>query len=424
MEIMEKLRDQNPWWFGEEIKRIAGLKERLLIKQVKKYIENPQILAILGLRRVGKTVLLHQIISSLLNGIEAKRILYFSFDEISGKQPDIIEKVLSTYQEIILKDKLSEVYIFLDEINHVEQWQVALKYYYDLGQNIKFIISGSSSVLIKKSKESLAGRIYEFELKPLSFWEYLYLKDKEIKNVVLQSQDIRRELAEYFLNGSFPEIIREKDFDKVKRYVESIIDKVIFQDLPKIYNIGRPEILKELLSLIASKPGMIIEHKTLADVLSVNQKTVAKYVNYLEKAFIIKLLYNYRGSPVASARKAKKAYLTAHSISAVFAHNEIDIQKIQEALAENLVVVHSGSTFFWRAYYEVDVLKDGAPIEVKYKDKVRDREIKGSIEYAKKFRKSEIVVVTKSLRETKKIDGLSISYVPLGEWLLEQRGSS
>ena len=130
------------------------------------------------MRRTGKSVLLLQFIRSFLSKISPKRILYFSFDEILGRDPDIIENIIEIYENEILKDELKNVYIFFDEINHLENWQVILKRFYDLKRKIKFFVSGSSSIYLKKTEESLAGRIYEFNLPPLSFKEYLYFNKK------------------------------------------------------------------------------------------------------------------------------------------------------------------------------------------------------------------------------------------------------
>ena len=219
MTLLERMLRQNPWWQGGEIEDIRGYRERFLFKEIERYFDEPQIIAVLGLRRTGKTVLLFQIIKKMLSRVSPKRVLYFSFDEILGKDPEIIEKIMEIYENEILKDDLREVYIFFDEINHIENWQVILKRFYDLRKRIKFFVSGSSSIYIKKTKESLAGRLYEFNLSPLGFSEYLYLKGIKIRDVNLQTLTLKRELNKYFLSGSLPEIAGEKDFSKVKKKV-------------------------------------------------------------------------------------------------------------------------------------------------------------------------------------------------------------
>jgi len=87
-EIIDLLLRMNPWWRGRKIEEIEGLKPRFQFKELEKYLKVRQIIAIIGLRRTGKTVLMLQLIDKLLKeGVEPKNILYFSFDEILAKEP-------------------------------------------------------------------------------------------------------------------------------------------------------------------------------------------------------------------------------------------------------------------------------------------------------------------------------------------------
>lgn len=414
MTLLERILRQNPWWERKEVEEVKNYKERFLLKEIWEYLKDPQIIAILGLRRTGKTVLLLQIIKRLLKEISPKKIIYFSFDEILGKDPEIIEKIIEIYENEILKENLKNVYIFLDEINHLENWQIVLKRFYDLKRNIKFFISGSSSIYLKKTKESLAGRIYEFNLSPLDFKEFLYLKGIKIKDISLQRLTLKRELNKYFFSGSLPEIINETDFLKVKKYVNSIIDKIIFYDIPKVYEITEPEVLKTILSFVAQKPGMLMEYRTLASSLGISYQTVSKYVGYLEKAFLIKLIYNFRGSPIVRARKLKKAYLGSINLISGFLDSEKELFEKLPLLAENLVCLHLDARWFWRKYTEIDFYHQKTAIEVKYGETKPD--IKNAILAAKTLKSKKIFIITKDIEEKQK----SIEFIPLWRWLLSR----
>lgn len=416
MDLLERIIKQNPWWEQKEIEEIKDYQERFLLKKIWQYRDNPQIIAVLGMRRTGKTVLLLQIIKKLLRKISPKRILYFSFDEILGKDPEIIEKIIETYENEIFKNDLKNVYIFFDEINHLENWQVILKRYYDLSKKIKFFVSGSSSIYLQKTKESLAGRIYEFELKPLGFKEFIYLKRIKITNLNLQQLTLKRELNKYFLSGALPEIIKETDFLKVKSYINSIVDKVIFYDIPKVYEAGEPEVLKSIFSLIAQKPGMFLEYKSLASSLGIAYQTVSKYVGYLEKAFLIKLVYNFRGSPIARARKLKKAYLSTINLTAGFMDSEKEVFKQIPFLAENLICLHLNAKWFWKKYTEVDFYHQNLPIEVKYAES--KPEIKSNILAAKYLKSNKLLVITKDFEKNIAREKIKVEFIPLWKYLL------
>ncbi len=416
MTLLERILKQNSWWQGEEFAEIKGYKERYLLKEIERYLKAPQIIAILGLRRTGKSVLLLQIIKRLLSKISPKRILYFSFDEILGKDPEIIEKIVQIYENEILKENLKDVYIFFDEINHLENWQVILKRYYDLKRRIKFFVSGSSSIYLKKSKESLAGRIYEFNLSPLDFAEYLYLKGVDIKDINLKRLILKRELNKYFFSGSLPEIIGETDFSKVKKYVDSVIDKIIFYDIPKVYEVSQPEALKVILSFIAQRPGMILEYQNLASNLRITYQTASKYVEYLEKSFLVKLVYNFRGSPVARARKLKKVYLGSINLISGFLDSERELLEKLPYLAENLVCLNLNAKWFWKKYTEVDFYHKNMPIEIKYTEAKPD--IENSLLAAKALKSKKILIITKDIEGKQMQKGIEISYLPLWKFLL------
>lgn len=414
MQLIDRLVRQNPWWRGKKIEGVDYVYKRDLYEKLERSLNDKQIISLIGLRRVGKTTLLYQLIGKLLQQkTEPKSILYFSFDELLGKEPEIIEKILELYETEILKKEPEKVYLFLDEITHVKDWQVVLKRYYDLG-GMKFFISSSSSIFLKKSKESLAGRIYEFELPPLSFREYLSLKKIYFKEPDLNRLNLKKELNTYLFWGAFPEMVTETDSEKISRYVRSIVEKVIFYDIPQAYDIKEPAILFQIFESIARTPGNLIEYATFASTFKVAYQTVSKYLDYLERAFLVRLLYNYRGSPLARARKAKKAYLTTTTLAAAFASEE-ELLSLLPHLAENAAVAKLGARFFWREYYEVDIFHNHLPIEVKYRE---EPDIKGALVGAKKLHAKELLVITKDTEKKAEREHLKITYIPLWKWLL------
>ncbi len=156
-------------------------KKRELFSKLAEELKTRQIISVTGLRRTGKSTLLKQLVDNLIGSehVARENILFYSFDEEQPKLEEIIKDYEARTGKGILKEK-NMVYIFLDEIQKLENWQNQVKYYYDNYSNIKFFISGSASLFIKKHvQESLAGRIYEFVLSPLSFREFLVFRGKE-----------------------------------------------------------------------------------------------------------------------------------------------------------------------------------------------------------------------------------------------------
>ena len=172
-----KLEEFNHWWIKGNVDLELALPfKRDNYKEIEKYMDKRFIVAIIGLRRIGKTTTIYQLIQNLINKqINAENILFFSFDEITVKIGEVIE----TYKEIHKKDFREEkIYIFLDEIQKCSNWENEIKKYYDLYPKLKFIISGSESLFIKKkTKETLAGRVFEFNLSTFTFKEYLKISN-------------------------------------------------------------------------------------------------------------------------------------------------------------------------------------------------------------------------------------------------------
>ncbi len=423
MEIIEF----NPWWkTGGIEQRFADMIRRDSFSEITKYVKSKQIVVITGLRRTGKTVLMHHLIDYLLkNQVKAGNIVYFNFDYLI----DDIEGVFEKYKASTNMDyKKEKIYVFLDEVQKLEDWQNKIKIFYDLYPNIKFFVSGSASLFIKKrTKESLAGRSYNFQISPLNFVEYLKLKSKEkiIENPILYKNEIRDELKGYIKTGGFPEIISEKDDLVIKKYVkELVIDKIIYIDIPDVFKIDEPPLLQSLITIISSSPGMIVDYESIANDLKRNRKTISNYLFYLEEAFLIKKVYNFSKNKLTSEKKSKKFYPASTSLAFLY---DSDYGKI----IESLVLQNFNYKFFYRkAEKEVDFVelndeKDILPIEIKARKSI-DKEMKKSLlDFMKKFKVKRGVIVTEDYESEEDSEWFGIKgkikYIPLWKWLLENK---
>ena len=370
---IEELERFNPWWRKGGVPP-AWTKEyrRKLFFSIERSIDRRQIILVRGLRRVGKTTLMMQVIDRMLAVTNKKNILYFSFDDLSYGIKDVLER----YQKVILHKSFEEshepVYLFFDEIQKQKGWENAIKTYYDLYPDLRFFISGSASAGLKKrSTESLAGRILDFTLKPLLFEEFLELngrKTDEIKkDPDLWKRDILPLFYRYLKYGMFPELAQETDEEFAKKYLkDTIIERVIYRDLPEEFGIKDVELLKNIIALVGKHPGMIVKYSEISKNLGRDQRTVANYFEYLEYGLLLHFVYNYRGSALASMRKLKKVYLSTPNLA--FALNE-NLDRVLPFMLENLVASQTGAGFFYRNGFEVDFItetEDGlSAIEVK-----------------------------------------------------------
>jgi len=401
-------------------------KKRELFSKLAEELKTRQIISVTGLRRTGKSTLLKQLIDKLIGSehVARENILFYSFDE---EQPKL-EELIKEYQARTGKDILKEngmIYIFLDEIQKLENWQNQAKYYYDNYPNIKFFITGSAALFIKKHiRESLAGRIYEFVLSPLSFREFLVFRGKEelMEKAPLMQDALKSEFLAY-QKRQFIEIVNESE-EKAGQYMRTILEKVIYQDIPKNFPIDNEELLMRIMRIVAATPGMLSDYGSLSNELGISRATLSNYFFYLEESFLIKKLYNFSGNLLASEKKMKKFYPSSTSFF-MFLNNGIEEPK----LIENLMVVSAGATFFWRTpqKYEVDIVlkKNGEimPIEVKYRSDISAKDVKNLIRFSERFDAAKAMMITKDFSEEREFESrngrkMTLTFVPAWKFLL------
>ena len=416
-----ELSELNPWWkSGSVEKEYEEALERELFRGVMKVIDDRQIVSLIGLRRVGKTTLLHQIIHSLLHrGIAPEQIVYYTFDVGNIA----LEAILKQHAELFPSCKEKKLFVFLDEIQKLDGWHNQLKVLYDTHRLFKFFVSGSASLFIEKmTKESLAGRMFSFTLSPLSFSEHLRARRFQHTNVQLYAKELQEQLMHYLKTGGFPELLHERADEKIKLYLkDAVLDRLIYIDIPRIFKIEEPELLLRIFTIISANPGMLVDFNKLGSDLGRNRKTIAAYLFYLEKALLVKRFYNFSSNVLTNEKKSKKFYPASSAFSFFF---NADITR----LAETVVAAHLQSKFFYRfGNKEVDFIvpegKNAEAIEVKYVSTLKKEHSDGLRYFYGVFSKKfdvHCTMITKDVGESIKSEDVAIRVVPLYEWLLRE----
>ncbi len=412
-----KLEEFNHWWLSGNVDPDLALPfKRDGYPEIWGSISKRFILALVGLRRTGKTTTIYQIIQKLLmENVERTNILFFSFDEESATLDDVI----GTYREIHDKDLRSErTYIFLDEIQKCGGWENGIKKYYDLYPKLKFVISGSESLFIRKrTKETLAGRLFEFKIMPFGFKEYLRFKGITGKELRYETR-IKPFFLKFLERGGFPEAFSLEGEREFKEYIMSlVVDKVVYKDIPKLFKIEDPDFLKVLIEIIATNPGMYVDYLSLSGQFGKDRRVIKDYLSYLEESFLIRVMGNYRKNSVSTLRKKKRAYPTDNAIIYLYKSKpEKDFfGRIVEAAAVNKL----GASSFWKNGNEIDIVHEGVPIEIKYKEQIGSNDLKPLREFMTKFGSKEGILVTK-LDEKEIVSGAQrIKLVPAWKWFLQ-----
>jgi len=397
-------------------------KKRDFFEVLLEFLDKKQIVALTGLRRTGKTVLFKQLVNFLISGrnVSRRNILYFSFDD---EKPSL-DELFREYRGVSAVDFENEpIFIFLDEIQKLDGWQDQIKTYYDNFENLKFFVSGSASLFVrKKASESLAGRIYTLDLPVISFKEFLVFRNKGklAEDPKLFEGDLKQELLIY-ARRNFIDIVNEND-ESARLYLESIANKIVYEDIPSLFPVENPEKLKSLFKAIYSRPGMLVNYENLGIDLGLSSKTVERYLYYLIESRLVKKVYNYSKNFLTSEKKSKKLYVTAPCFC--FLNDSFEFSQI----AENMVAIDSEIKFFWRSPQkdEIDFVSNRngmlLPIESKYSENINRNDFNGLNKFMKKNLISEGVMVTKGLDSEKTFgSGIKIKQIPLWRYALGQR---
>ncbi|MCD6591113.1 MAG: ATP-binding protein [Candidatus Aenigmarchaeota archaeon] len=436
--IRALVRELNPWWEGERIE--VPEYRRFVFPEIEKYMRLRQIIGIIGLRRVGKTVLMNQLIEEKLKNTAKENIFYFVFDDVTTQKPEVLEGILNYYLKTIASK--GRKYVFLDEIQKVPFWQGVIKRFYDRREDVKFVVSGSSSLDIRKSKESLAGRIFDFYMPPLTFREFLEMNDIRTGRVEFndfasfyeknlhKKEVFENMLQEYILRGAFPEIAGEKDEEIVRKYVKSsVVERIVLEDIPLGFGVRKRDILQDVLEYCASETSNLLDLTKLADTLNVNFRTIRAHLFYLQKAFLIDILHVYTKSSAKRLRKNKKVHIAHPSIGIAlmnYGREILSANEITGRYMESVVFQHAKyvaeRTYFWRSgRYEVDIVTENRkllPIEVKYRASISWKDAKSLAKFMKRFKLKTGVVVTKNTFDERKTKEGEILFAPAWLFLL------
>lgn len=449
-QVIGRLRTENPWWEAPHAiqERYHELRPRTYFQPfftltVDRRVRRAVIL--LGPRRVGKTVLIHQTIQRLIEeGQDPRRLCYVSVDHplYNGCS---LQDFLDYFGEAVDKDLSSgPYYVFLDEIQYLKDWELHLKALVDGSDHIRFVASGSAAAALRlKSVESGAGRFTDFLLPPLTFHEYLDLKgDGDLVEWPGEGKDgeedswatttditlLNNAFVNYLNFGGYPEVVLSSVIQSDPgRFIKGdIIDRVLLRDLPSLYGIADIQELNALFTTLAFNTANEVSLEDLSRNSRAAKGTLKKYIEYLEAAFLLKIVHRVDRNGKRFQRATHfKVYLTNPSLrAALFSPVSRDDEAMGQ-LAETAIFAqwfHSTLPLHYARWAdgEVDIVALGAPqkpiwaVEVKWSDRHLSRasELLKAIRFCKRHKLPEITFTTKTLTGTRVIEGIEAEFIP------------
>jgi len=417
-------------------KYLIDKKEEIKEKEVKDRLidfkkEKDFAISIIGPRRAGKTYFLFNVIKKLSLKDEDFIFVDFGDDEIRGIKREEAKKIVSYHFEIYGKEP---EYIFLDEIQNLEDWQ---SFVYSLVEKKKYyiFITGSSSKLLSREiSTQLRGRSINVIVFPFSFKEFLLANNFEIKNFysTIEEAKIKNFLLKYLKNGGFPQVALNKI--DIKEFSTEYLNVVLYRDLIERFKIENVDAAKFLLlSVLQSYSKEFSLNKVfnqLKQKIEVSNKTVYKYFSYFEEILFSFPLYKFSFSYKKSLMSIPKIYVNDCGIAA---SKFEDIGRLMENLVFLELKKKELKNVFELFYLkknskEIDfVIKEGLNIkqliQVTYasnKDEINKREIENLEKAYELFKKDkpELLIITWDYEDVLKKNNLEIKCIPLWKWLI------
>lgn len=456
-QIVGRLRVDNPWWTEGQIPSFyKEMSPRLYLDIFYPLVTNRALkraLILMGPRRVGKTVMLYHTIQRLIDeGVSAQNIIYISV-ETPIYNKILLEQLFNLSRQTLGKpiDTKEEFYVFFDEIQYLKDWEVNLKSLVDTYKNVKFVASGSAAAELKKrSDESGAGRFTDFKLPPLTFYEYIHLKGYDQLMIRCQMQwdsgltpywgtiDIDKLnglFVDYINYGGYPEVVFNENIrENPGQFIRhDIIDKVLLRDLPSLYGIQDVQELNSVFTMIAYHSGCQFSYETMSKESGVRKDVLRKYIEYLEAAFLIKVIHRTDDTAKRYQREVSfKIYLTNPSLRcALFQPIRITDEEIgnlvETAIYAQWIPRQGADISFanWRLNNkeqgEVDIVgidvakqKPIWGVEIKWSDRYVEHpgELASLLWYLPKNGLKEALVTTETITTDKVMESVVLHFMP------------
>lgn len=392
-----------------------------------------KIISLIGVRRSGKSSILFNIIRQLRQAIPRENLVYINFedDRLFPLKLENLDDLLEAYYELYPSKRNEKIYLFLDEVQVVENWELYVRRIYDTGNLHVFITGSSAKLLSSEIATSLRGRTLTYEIFPFSFREYLLAKDININlHSSISLSHITHELENYIIHGGFAETIGE-DSLIARKILSDYLDMVVFKDIADRHQITNLALLRHLnkycftnIATLVSVTKLYNDFKSQGFKLS--RDTLFNYLAYLEDAYALFSVPIYRNSIKEEQRNPKKIYAIDNGFKKI---HDYAISEDKSKLYENIVFLHlrrqTKEVYYFKQQQEVDFYaklpEKEVLINVSYiltETKTREREISGLLEAMTYFNLDESYLITRDEEQTLVVDQRRIHIVPLYQYLL------
>ncbi|PKP44997.1 MAG: ATPase [Bacteroidetes bacterium HGW-Bacteroidetes-11] len=369
--------------------------DRTIGKRIIEKINGGKAIVVVGARQVGKTTLLKEILKD-------KEFLFLDADDPSTRS--LLES--PTTEEI--RTFIGEhKYIFLDEAQRIPGIGLTLKIITDQFKGVQLFVSGSSSFDLGNAlNEPLTGRKWEYELFPITWEEY------ENKIGFIKSE---QQIENRLLYGLYPEVINNQGNER--ETLKNLVNSYLYRDIPAFSDIRKPDVLEKLLQALALQLGNEVNYNELSGLIGINKITVQKYIDILEKGYVVFKLNSFSRNIRNEIKQNRKIYFYDNGIRNMLIgnFNQLDLRVDKGALWENFLVSERrkqnlykdtfAKMYFWRTkqQQEIDFVEEKNGEISAFEFKWSNKKAKFPQNFIDTYKAEGVVVDRKNFRKFVKI---------------------
>ena len=421
---------------------IALSQAELPFERIEREIDLPVqpelIITVPGVRRAGKSSLLMLTVNKLLaSGVKREQILWVNFDDerLDRMPTEELDEVLQAYREMYPDIELKDVYMFFDEIQNIDGWDLfVLRVFKSYCRNV-YVTGSNAKLLSSEISTALRGWTLDYEMLPLSFREFCRFKGIDAHSY-LESDKAKRYAAmeEYIHGGGFPKVVLSTDKSMKLRLLQGYFNTMLFRDLAERHAIKNIEALRYFLKRVMQNLTKTTSINAIANDMRSNGVSVSKddlynWADWAVEAYLFVRYPKYSRSLVKENQSLRKYYVIDTGMrQAVLMPQSEDKGKLLENIVALELFRRRGADrkmFYWQDGRECDFVVQREEhveelIQVTWDiedEDTRKREIDGIKEAAKGTNCNKLTIVTRERKETIEEDGFNIEVVGIEEWL-------
>jgi uncharacterized protein len=397
--------------------------ERNDVDKIKKFVSRNGrfVVTLHGFRKTGKTTMSRQISNHLQQS--GKNICYFSFERKSIQNIRNLEVVLDFFI-----NENSNSCICLDEACSIKGWMEVIKKYY-LKSKSSFILTGSFANTDDFKTSSFVKDTKNFKICPPGFDEFLEIKGLKNKKYYIDfpnpvcSNIFREYITSFLERGSFPDLYNIEDRMLINEYIKtSVIEKIIYEDIPALFNIRENHKLLEIYNYLTYHSGDFIYEKSFAELTNLSEPTVDTFINYLELFDLFNRVYT-ESNINKSVKRKKKGFLTSASLYYNTASNFSSASLYSTAVFEKIRSLNP-VIYIDRQIHEVDFIVNTCnkiyPFVVKAVDMISPVELNNLVYLLKRKNLDEGYCIYKGDYKLVETNGKKIHLIPLSTFLASE----